>query len=123
GEGNYARARAYYQESLRVRRELGYLLQQAQALEDLASVAIRQGEAEQAVRLLGAAEAVGKTLGIHPPLAEAREYEQIVAQSRAALGEAAFAAARATGRAMSLDEAVRVALEECEIPTTGGKDS
>src|SRR5262249_23275161 len=77
-EGHYAGARAYYQESLRVRRELGYVLQQAQALEDLASLAIRQGEAERAVRLLGAAEAAGETLGVRPPLAQAQEYEQIV---------------------------------------------
>ena|SRR3989442_10196329 len=48
---------------------------------------------------------------------ERAEYERHAASARAALGEEAFAAAWAEGRAMPLERAVRVALEEKEIPT------
>jgi hypothetical protein len=41
-------------------------------------------------------------------------YERTVAEGRATLGEAAFAAAWTEGRAMSLDQAVAYALEETD---------
>jgi non-specific serine/threonine protein kinase len=110
--GDYARARAIYRESLVVRRELGALLALAQSLEDLAALAGRQGEAERAIRLLGAAEAFCETLGARPPVAGTREYERTVAEGRDVLGEAGFAATWAEGQALSLDEAVAYALEE-----------
>jgi non-specific serine/threonine protein kinase len=110
-EGDYGRARAFYQESLRLRRELGALYEVAQGLEDLAVLAGREQQPERAIRLLGAAEAYCETLGTRPPVADATEYEQTVAAGRAALGEAAFAEAWAAGRAMSLEQAVDYALQ------------
>ena len=65
---------------------------------------------ERAIRLLGAGEAFCETIGAHPPVAVAQEYERTVAEGRAALGDAAFAAAWAEGRAMSLELAVEYAL-------------
>jgi hypothetical protein len=67
---------------------------------------------ERAIRLLGAGEAFCETLGARPPVAIREEYERTVSEARAALGEAAFAAAWAEGRAMSLDQAVEYALSE-----------
>jgi hypothetical protein len=110
-EGDYARARSLYAESLALRRKGGYWLAVAQSLEDFAALASREGHAERAIRLLGAGEAFCETLGARPPVAHPTEYERTVAESRAALGEAAFAAAWAEGRAMSLDEALEYALE------------
>jgi predicted ATPase/DNA-binding SARP family transcriptional activator len=110
-EGDYARARAFYRESLLLRRELGFLFALAQSLEDFAVLAGRQGEAERAIRLLGAAEAFCETLNARPPVAVAAEYERTVAEGRAVLGDAAFAAIWAEGRTMSLDEATEYALE------------
>jgi tetratricopeptide (TPR) repeat protein len=110
--GNYTRARALYRESLLLRRELGALLALAQSLEDLAVLAGRQGEAERAIRLLGAAEAFCETLDVRSPVAVVSEYERTVAEGRAVLGEAVFAARWAEGRTMSLDEATEYALEE-----------
>src|SRR5439155_477853 len=43
-------------------------------------------------------------LDAQPPVAVAEEYQRTTTAGRAALGEAAFAAAWAEGRAMSLDE-------------------
>jgi non-specific serine/threonine protein kinase len=109
-EGNYARAGALYRESLLRRRELGDLFALAQALEDLAGLANRQQQPERAIRLLGAQEAFCDTLGARPPVAMLDEYERAIAEGRAALGEAAFAAVWAEGRAMSLAQAVEYAL-------------
>src|SRR5205823_2228542 len=111
-EGDYARARVLYQESLVLRRKLGHQLALAQSLEDLAALASRERQWERAVRLLGASETFCETLGARPPVAVIPEYERTVAEARAALGEAAFAAAWAGGRSMSLDAAVEYALGE-----------
>jgi non-specific serine/threonine protein kinase len=113
-EGNYPQARAYYQESLLLRRELGDRLAQAQSLEDLAVLASRQGEPERAIRLLGAAEAFCETLGARAPMAVPAEYERAVVEGRARLSEAAFAAAWAEGRGMSLEDAIAFALDETD---------
>ena len=64
------------------------------------------------VWLLGAAEAQCETIGASPPVAKRGEYDRTVAAARAALGEEAFTAAWAAGRAMSLDAAVAYALTE-----------
>jgi hypothetical protein len=109
-EGNYDRARALYQESLVLRRGAGHEIALAQSLEDFAVLAGREQQAERAIRLLGAGEAFCETLGAQPPVAVPADYESTVAEGRAALGDAAFAAAWAEGRAMSLDEAVEYAL-------------
>ena len=51
------------------------------------------------------------------------EWDQSITALRAGLPAAAFEAAWAEGQAMSLEEAVRVALNESEILTTGGKEA
>jgi hypothetical protein len=91
---------------------LGALLALAQSLKDLAVLAGRQGEAERAIRLLGAVDAFCETLDARPPVVGVSEYERTVAEGCAALGEAAFAATWAAGRAMSLKQAIEYALEQ-----------
>jgi tetratricopeptide (TPR) repeat protein len=110
-EGDYARARALYQESLLHRQKEGHQIALAQSLEDLAVLASRERQAEQATRLLGAAEAFCETLGARTPVTPVEEYERTAAEGRAALGEAAFAAAWEEGRAMPLERAMAYALE------------
>jgi hypothetical protein len=110
-EGDYAGARSWYGESLALRYKMGYQLALALSLEDFAVLAGRERQVERAIRLLGAGEAFCETLGARPPVAVVKEYERLVAEGRAALGEAAFAAAWAEGRAMSLGQAVEYALE------------
>jgi non-specific serine/threonine protein kinase len=109
-EGNYARARALYQESLLLRRKLGHQIALAQSLEDFAVLAGREGHVEWATRMLGASEAFCEILGARPPVGVAEEYERAAAEGRAVLGDTAFAAVWAEGRAMSLEEAVQYAL-------------
>jgi non-specific serine/threonine protein kinase len=111
-QGDCAQARSFYSESMVLRRETGHGVALAQSFEDLAALACREQQHERAIRLLGAGEAFCEMLGARPPVALVDEYERTVADGRAALGEAAFAAAWAAGRAMSLDDAVAYALEE-----------
>ena len=110
--GDYGWATAVYQESLRLRQEAGELFVIAQSLEDLAVVAGRQGQAQRAARLLGAAEAQCAAIGTSPPSVDPTLYGHTVASARCALGEEAFAAAWAEGRNMALDQAVEYALGE-----------
>jgi non-specific serine/threonine protein kinase len=99
---------------LRLRQGQGDVLATAQSLEYLAGLAGRQGQCERAVRLLGAAEALAATLGRILSVAVADEYERTVASARAALGEPAFTAAWAKGRAMALEAAVAFALGDTD---------
>jgi tetratricopeptide (TPR) repeat protein len=111
-EGDYAHS--LFTQSLRIKRELGMRMDCAWGLEGLGGVAAARGQPDRAVRLFGAADAVREVMG-HPANAPVRElYAPHQAAARAQLGEAAFAAAWAEGRAMALDEAVAYALAEEE---------
>jgi len=110
-QGEGAQAEALQREALALFRELGDPLRSAEGLEILASTAGATGQGERAARLLGAAAALREPLDA-PPLAQDRaDVEQAVAPARAALGEDAWAAAFASGQALSLEEAIAYALE------------
>ena len=83
----------------------------AACLAGLAATRYTAGRTMQAVQLLGAAEALLET-AVHAlePIHRA-EYDRTVAAVRAQLDEAAFAAAWAAGRALSLEQAIAYALE------------
>jgi predicted ATPase/DNA-binding SARP family transcriptional activator len=115
-EGDYARARACYGESLVLRRKIGSRYALVQSLEDLAVLAGREQRAERAARLWGAAEAFCEALGVPQPVIDRREYERAISEGRAALGDAAFAAAWAEGRRMTLEDACAYALQEDGVP-------
>jgi predicted ATPase/class 3 adenylate cyclase/DNA-binding XRE family transcriptional regulator len=70
------------------------------------------GRGEQAARFLGAGTALHAAFGFATPDSERADIEAAVAPARAALGEAAWAAAFAAGRTLSLEEAVAQALDE-----------
>jgi tetratricopeptide (TPR) repeat protein len=108
-------AAAHYGEALQLSHKVGSVGAEVRSIAGLGRVAFRERAWRRAARLLGAAEA----LETAHQLADASRMtgsplaaEAIVAEIRMALGEAAFAAAWAEGRALSLDEAVALALEE-----------
>ena len=68
--------------------------------------------------MLGKVSALNESIGAH-----LADHQRNVAAARAGLGEDAFAAAWAAGRAMPLDEAICAALAQEEIPTTGRQGS
>jgi glycine/D-amino acid oxidase-like deaminating enzyme len=77
----------------------------------LAGVAARQGNAERAARLFGAAEELNEAIQDPPPPAQRREIEQNMATAQSQLEAARWEAAWAEGRAMTLEQAVAYALE------------
>jgi tetratricopeptide (TPR) repeat protein len=111
-QGDYDRAEAIILEGLNPARELGSGYQIAYSLALLAGPVGAKGQPERAARLLGASEAVFEAWRVGPVTADQLEIDQYMADVRAQLDEAAFEAAWAEGRAMSLEEAVAYALGE-----------
>jgi tetratricopeptide (TPR) repeat protein len=116
-------AEALYRTSIRLlrgcfephpRRKFGPRHWITECFEGLAPLLLARGWGEPAARLLGAAEGIRQ--GMQYPVLEVDrpEYDRSIAAVRAALGDEAFAAAWAEGRAMSLDEAVTCALASGE---------
>ncbi|MDQ3694472.1 MAG: helix-turn-helix domain-containing protein [Chloroflexota bacterium] len=108
--GEDARAIAAYQESISRQWEQGDKWSIMFFLPWLLALALKQGSSEQVARLAGAFEVLHEEFG--HPLAprQAVIHEQVLATARAALGRTAFAAARAAGRALSLEQAVAEAM-------------
>jgi predicted ATPase/DNA-binding CsgD family transcriptional regulator/tetratricopeptide (TPR) repeat protein len=97
-------AQSLYQESLALFRTLGYKVQCASCLEGMASVLAAQGDPAWAARLWGMAESIRETIGSPLPPIFRAEYERAVASARRQLGEHAFSALWAVGRAMTLEQ-------------------
>lgn len=114
----WARAGAFYAESLHYRSIGGDRISLTLCLERAAHMALALGNTIGAIRVLGAAEALRETHGSSPSLQERSEIERTIENSRSALGEAAFVAAWAVGRALSLEVAVKEALESVNSPAT-----
>jgi predicted ATPase/Tfp pilus assembly protein PilF len=114
--GDTDAARSFYHESLTIHRELGNRRHLNYSLWSVAVLAAARGASERSARLLGAVDALRDVTGIRLEPGQVIEWERDVTAAREALGEEAFAAAWAAGRAMTLEEATCVALAECEIP-------
>jgi hypothetical protein len=110
--GDWDQATALHRESLEMRVEQGAKQGMVASLDGLAGVALGQGRPDRTARLMGAAEALLAALGASLPPGERDDHDRRVVDLRAALGEEAFAAAWAEGRAMSIEQAVEYGLEE-----------
>jgi tetratricopeptide (TPR) repeat protein len=110
-QGDYEAARGAYQEALRCSRELRNRAGVAMVLECLAEVAVALDRPQQGARLMGAAEGLLDAIGAVWPPNYMASRERTQSTIVAALGDAAFTAARHEGRAMPLDEAIAAALD------------
>jgi tetratricopeptide (TPR) repeat protein len=111
-EGEHARAEALLREGLVLEQEVGSTEGIASCLDGLALAAHARGRDEAAARLCAATLELRTMTGARADRSLRDRTGQLVAELRAALGEDAFAAAYAQGRALSLDEAVALALEQ-----------
>jgi hypothetical protein len=82
-----------------------------ESLEGLAGVAAATAAPRRAARLWGAADALRREIGNAREVRESIAYERQVKPVRAILAAEAFDRAWDEGRAMSLDDAVRYALD------------
>jgi tetratricopeptide (TPR) repeat protein len=105
--GENAEAEALLQEDMINSRELENRPKILYVLQSFAYVALLHGQTERAVRLCAAWEAGYEMLYRKKP-----EFWQSLDEMRKTLGEEAFAAAWAVGRAMTLDQAVNEALTQ-----------
>ena len=109
-QGDHRRATARYAESLALRWDVAGKRGIAGCLIGLAEVAGALGEHERAARLVGAAASLLDAIGTPVWPVDRAQFDHAVAAARAGLGEDAFAAAWAAGRALPLDQAVGYAL-------------
>jgi non-specific serine/threonine protein kinase len=109
--GEWAEAADRFREGLRLTTPAGEPRYIVVALEGMATVLAATGRAGAAARLFGAAERLRETTGITQDFPADRDAnESARAAAQAALGDAAFAADLAAGRALSPEEAVTEAL-------------
>src|SRR6185437_5432716 len=102
-------------EALSLSRGIGAREQVANLLENIAHLALALGDPLRAARLGGAAEGLREAIGQPLTPGERGDHDRAIAALRAVLGEAAFAAAWAEGRALPLDEAIALALAESSV--------
>jgi non-specific serine/threonine protein kinase len=113
--GDDARAHRLLSESVVIGRQIGDRPNNSARLADLAAVWAAQGEPERAARLFGAAEVLRESTGANMYGGQRSVYKLNVEQAAAQMDSAAWEAAWAEGRAMSLDDAYDLALEELHI--------
>jgi predicted ATPase/class 3 adenylate cyclase len=111
--GDYPAAGALHQEVLAIRRELGDMAGIASSLEDMATVVAALGSSLRAARIWGAAERLRAEVGSPLPPGDRPDYDRRLATARATLGDdAAFDRAWEAGRALTLEQAIELALAE-----------
>ena len=107
--GDVSQSVALFKEALALSQDAGNRLGVASSLEGVAGAAL-VSTPEHAARLLGAVAALREALGAPVPASEREDHDHSVAATRTTLGETAFAAAWAAGRALPMEEAVNEAL-------------
>ena len=103
GRGDPAAA-ALLRNSLEIHHDLRDRWRTCSVLEDLAAIALAQGSAQQAARLLAAAEATRVTIGTVIAPCESAQHAATMTGARAALDEEAFAAAWQQGLRAQIDD-------------------
>jgi DNA-binding CsgD family transcriptional regulator len=98
--GDDERADRLYRDSLGQLWEIGDRRDFAGALAGFAGLVARRGDAERGARLCGVVDALLQIGGVNLPPFGQTSYERALAAARDGLGDAAFAAARAAGRAL-----------------------
>jgi predicted ATPase/class 3 adenylate cyclase len=113
-KGNLTQARLIYRETIKGWQDLGNRAAIAHQLECFGFVAIAEEEPQAAVKLFGAAEALRDNIQAPMTDYERVEYNQAVAQARSMLDEVEFTALWAEGRSMTMEQAIKFALEKTD---------
>jgi predicted ATPase/transcriptional regulator with XRE-family HTH domain/Tfp pilus assembly protein PilF len=112
--GDSRKAQVSFEESLRLSKEYGDRMGMAECVAGFAAIRQALGKPEEGARLFGAAEAVLEGIDRCTDPIDQKEVDHYVAAVRAQLSEAAFAAAWAAGRALTLEQAIALALQETD---------
>jgi hypothetical protein len=106
-QSDYDRARALCAQALALAYELRDRRMISSQLLDMGMVALRLGQPERAAKLIGTAEVLAMNTGI--PF---QPEENILAELHTQLSESTFESLQSEGRALPLDQAIALALEE-----------
>jgi tetratricopeptide (TPR) repeat protein len=109
-QGNMKAARAYFLKALNASRDLGNQHRMAEMLEAVMDLTEAAGAFQRTAVLAGAADALRDANATPRAPLQQHQHDPIVSRCRKVLGEEAYAAAIAAGRAMSGDDAVSIAL-------------
>jgi len=109
--GSARGARVALMEALVVADAIGNPIARARGLMALAAVELAEEDAVRAATLLGAADAIRRSIGHVPPAGDAARQKELVAAGTRALGDAGFTQAWRQGQALSTRAAVAFALD------------
>ncbi len=110
-QGDLEKARALYGESLQLFQSLRAEQSIAECLAGFAGLAASQNRPERAARLFGAAERLLQAIDYHLYQADQADYDRALAVARAQLGAVSLAGAMEEGRAMTIEQAIALALD------------
>ncbi len=113
--GGHASAERRYKECLALLRQLGDRGFTAECLEGLAQVACAQEDYVRAVRLFGAAQVLGETLGMRQLTDYLDGHDRCVVIARERLGNGAFTTAWSYGQSMTLEQALAYVLQDSKV--------
>jgi predicted ATPase len=109
-QGQVIRATELFRESLDLAQHIAQWPVGVECLAGLASIAVARGQLRRAVRLFGASEALAETTDYELPPEDHARIDRQLAAVREQLGELAFNVAWADGKALSVAEAIDLAL-------------
>jgi predicted ATPase/DNA-binding SARP family transcriptional activator len=109
-QGNEQTARAWLTQGLTLSSKLDFKIQIAETLEAFAELEAQAGQRERAARLWGASEVMREAIGSPMALIEQQRHDQAVALFRQEAGASAITMWWAEGRALSMQQAVELAL-------------
>jgi tetratricopeptide (TPR) repeat protein len=110
--GQVASARQAHAEALPLFQELGYLRGLARSVAGFAQIALAQGDAKRAARLLGGIEFLLERSGDHLPPDDGAFVGNLESSARERLRKATFSTSWAEGSSLSADALVTFALAE-----------
>ncbi len=110
-QGDYAAALEYYQQCLSLWRDRENTVNSAFVLDGIAQTLSRIGDPSRGATLMGAALAIREPANVKLTANEQASLDETMLACRVALGEAAFAAAWAEGRVLTLAQAISLALK------------
>ena len=110
-EGDLQTASSNYREALAMDYELGHRANVSYSLDGLAAVAVRRREWKRAGLLAGAARALREAIDYELEPTDRAFREAYIAEARAGRGRKTFETALADGKALALEQAVRLALD------------
>ncbi len=112
--GNLERATSGCQESLTLNMNLGHKQAVAACVSGFACITLARGGALTAVKLFSAVERQLERIGVSLLPSDSVEFEKNIALARDQIDEEAFSTAWTEGRALTIDEAITLAMS-CEI--------